>query len=237
MRERYWAYGVTTCAERINTLLPRTLASLAVAGFDKPVVFADGVDGLMLPGLTTVPRGKQPLKTVGNWVLGLWELLVRHPRAEYFAMFQDDLVMCKGVRQYLSQCQWPDRGYLNLYTFPHNQAVAKGGWFEAKECANGPLYHGRMGQKGLGAVALCFTRDAVVDLLSNRRVIERPLDAVWPAAKLDGMVVTTMNDTGWREYCHDPSLVQHVGESSSMGNRPHPLATSFKGEQWSAVSS
>lgn len=235
MSQRYWACGLTTCAARVDTLLPRTLASLAAAGFDKPIIFADGIESLSIPGHTTVCRGKQPLKTVGNWVLGLWELLIRHPKAERFAMFQDDFVMCKGVRQYLDTVAWPERGYLNLYTFPLNQSVAKPGWFEAKECANGPLYHGKMGQKGLGAVALCFTRDAVIDLLANKRVIERPLDAVWPTAKLDGMIVTTMNDTGWREYCHDPSLVQHMGAQSSMGNRPHPSAISFKGEDWSVI--
>lgn len=250
MRTENWAYGVTSCAERINTLLPQTLRSLATAGFDRPRLFIDGIGheeaGRVEKkfGLEVTAHDK-PLKTVGNWVTALWELLVRNPTINRFALFQDDLLTCRDLRQYLDNSKWPEKGYLNLYTFPLNQAVAPSagrgeagacsGWFEAKECANGPLYHGKMGQKGLGAVALCFTRDAVIDILSARRTAMRPLDAVWPTSKLDGLIVTAMNDAGWREYCHDPSLVQHTGERSSMGNNKHPLATSFKGEQWSAL--
>lgn len=240
-----WAYGVTTCKARIDTLLPKTLVSLHNGGFTAPIVFADGCgDPVALSDrlhLNVVARGKVPLSTVGNWVMGLWELLIRNPTADKFAMFQDDLIMSAGVKEYLDKCKWPEKGYLNLYTFPLNQAVAPsaangkaGTWFEAKECANGPLYYGRLGQKGLGAVALCFTRDAVIDLLSSRHVVERPIDAVYPTKKLDGCIVTAMNKAGWREWCHDPSLVQHVGAESSIGNRPHPLATSFKGEEWNA---
>lgn len=248
-----WAYGVTSCAERVDTLLPKTLLSLAHAGFDKPRVFIDGCKDSAAIAISLAQRSPMlvgievschypAMKTVGNWVAGLWELLVRNPTADRFAMFQDDLVICKDVRRYLDASHWPAKGYLNLLTFPSNQGVAPrspagrgAGWFEARECYNGPLYHGKVGQKGLGAVALCFTREAVLDILSSRHVVERPLDAVWATKKLDGMVVTAMNQLGWREYCHDPSLVQHTGEVSSIGNRPHPLAPSFRGEQWSAM--
>lgn len=259
MQRSNWAYGVTTCAERVDTLLPATLLSLHRAGFTKPTIFADGVaDPIRLQmnlstrspalvDLEVVARGRTPVKTFGNWVMGLWELLIRNPKCDRFAMFQDDLVMSLCVREYLDRIVWPTKVYLNLYTFPLNQAVAapsagsslagRAGWgfFEGKLCANGPEYHGRLGNKGLGAVALCFTRDAVVDLLSSRHVVTRPMDACWPTGKLDGCIVTALNTAGWREYCHDPSLVQHIGEQSSMGNKRHPSATSFKGENWSAM--
>ncbi len=239
-----WAYGVTTCAERLKTLLPRTLVSLRNAGFTDPLVFADGVEQLTLPNYTVVCRGKS-LKTVGNFALGLWELLVRNPTASKFAMFQDDLIACSDLMRYLDTVRWPAKGYLNLYTFPQNQAVAPSaapgnagtcsGWFESKECNNGPLYHGKRVQKGLGALALCFTREAVVDLLSSRHLVERPIDACFPTSKLDGCIVTALAKEGWREYCHDPSLVQHIGVQSSMGNNRHPDAPSFKGEHWSPI--
>jgi hypothetical protein len=39
---RTWAYGITTVPSRLTTLLPRTITSLAAAGFDKPHLFVDG---------------------------------------------------------------------------------------------------------------------------------------------------------------------------------------------------
>ena len=39
-----WAYGITTVPSRRENLFERTLQSLAVAGFDNPRLFVDGVD-------------------------------------------------------------------------------------------------------------------------------------------------------------------------------------------------
>lgn len=249
MRRLNCAYGVTTCKARLHDLLPITLRSLAQAGFDKPRLFVDGVthaeaDKLERQhGTPVTSRATTPLKTFGNWFLALWELLIREPACEYYAIFQDDIVACRDLRAYLDNVQWPDKGYLNLYTFPMNQALAPCaasgrvgyGFYQAKEYERGPDYHGKKGQTGLGAVALCFTRDAVIDLLSSRHAVERPLSVAWSTAKVDGCIVTSMNKAGWREYVHDPSLVQHMGKHSTMGNQRHPDAPSFKGETWSAL--
>ena len=40
---------------------------------------------------------------------------------------------------------------------------------------------------------------------------------------------------GWAEYVHAPSLVQHIGERTSMGNKPQPSADSFPGEEFDAT--
>jgi hypothetical protein len=34
---------------------------------------------------------------------------------------------------------------------------------------------------------------------------------------------------------HHPSLVQHTGDVSAMGNRPHQKASSFPGEEYDAL--
>lgn len=228
-----WAYGVTTITLRRETLLPRTLASLKRAGFVEPTLFVDGtkdIEGWEREfGLPVVARSTT-IRTYGNWVLALGELLIRNPTAERFAMFQDDFVTYPNLRPFLERNEYPHRkGYWNLYTFPANQelCVTKEGnqvkgWFESN-------------QRGLGAVALVFDKQAVLDLLTHSHMIGRPLsvDRGWRA--VDGGIVTAMKKVGYKEMVHNPTLVQHSGLVSSMGNRKHPLATSYRGEQFDAM--
>ena len=132
-----------------------------------------------------------------------------------------------GLKTYLERtgpAVFAERGYLNLYTFPVNQAIGDavkpgGGWFKAN-------------QMGKGAVALVFPRDAVIDLLSTRSMLERAQDVHRGHRSIDGAVVTAMGERGWVEYCHNPSLVQHTGDVSAIGNPPHYKADSFRGEAY-----
>lgn len=223
-----WAYGVTTVPSRKDILLPRTLASLEGAGFPKPRLFVDGLkdpkeyDGF---GLEVTARDPQ-IKTFGNWMLAMWELYVRDPLADRYAVFQDDFVTYKNLREYLEKCVYPTKGYWNLYTFPSNQKLAPEdgkGWFEAN-------------QLGKGAVALVFSRDAVTTLLSQDHILRRPQNSGNRKYRaVDGAIVTAFRKEGWKEYTHNPSLVQHTGERTSMGNRKHQLAVSFRGEGYDAL--
>ena len=222
-----WAYGVTTCPQRRKDLLPRTLASLSAAGFDKPRLFIDGAAGgtdWTSFGLGCTFRFPT-IHTYGNWVLGLAELYVREPAADRYAMFQDDLVTCKNLRRYLDSVQYPEKGYWNLYTFPSNQSLAPGG-------GKTGWYHSN--QFGRGAVALIFDRQTVLTLLTHQHMVERPMDAHRGWKTVDGGILTALQKAGWVEWVHDPSLVQHTGLASSMGNKPHKLAVSFPGEEWDA---
>src|SRR5690348_4917848 len=105
-----WSYGVTTVLERRDNLLPRTLKSLAAGGFDKPRLFVDGCpaasyyDGFGLEVTIRNPR----IRTHPHWVLSLLELFGRDPTADRFALFQDDLVCYKNLRDYLGGCRYPD---------------------------------------------------------------------------------------------------------------------------------
>jgi hypothetical protein len=237
-----WAYGLTTVPQRRATLLPRTLASLREGGFPEPVLFVDGANHKLaedyerefsLPAVGRFPT----IKTFGNWALGLAELTIRNPLCDRFAMFQDDFVTSKGLRDYLDACPFPDGkegrglGYLNLYTFDFN-------WARAPRTGEG----GRTGDRakgwfttsgrGLGAVALVFNREGAWDLLTSKEnIVTRPAEAgVRAYSAIDGGIVDAMKRKGYREYCHNPSLVQHIGISSTMGNNRHPSANSFLGE-------
>lgn len=222
-----WSYGVTTVEDRVHDLLPKTLASLKDAGFDNPRLFVDGVentllyDDFQLEITTHYPR----LRTYGNWVLALWELYVRNPAADRYAIFQDDFICYKNLRTYLDQCDYPEKGYWNLFSFMDNEPLVANanGWIEAKRLT------------GRGAVALVFNRDAVTTLLSSIHIANRPQDSKRGHRLVDGGVVQAFYNAGWTEYVHAPSLVQHTGKVSSMGNTRHPSAKTFKGKDFNAL--
>jgi len=95
-----WSYGVTTVKQRLDDgTLERTLKSLALAGFDCPRLFLDGIKDVS-PfekfGLEMTSRYPN-VRRFGNWVLSMWELYLREPTATHYAIFQDDFVTYKGL--------------------------------------------------------------------------------------------------------------------------------------------
>jgi len=112
-----------------------------------------------------------------------------------------------------------------LYTFPQNQKLSNGrkGWYASN-------------QRGRGAVALGFNKDAVNLLLSSQHMVQKVQCRKRPHRNLDGAIVTAFKKYNAYEYVHNPSLVQHIGEQSSMGNSRHPHAQSFPGEDLDALS-
>ncbi len=223
-----WTYGITTTPQRIDDLFPRTLNSLKTAGFEKPWIFVDGLEDPQpyhqfdAAGITV----RHPnIRTHGNWVLSLYELYIRTPDANRYALFQDDFITYNSLREYLETCEYPDDGYWNLYTFPENQRLCPDGyegWYKSN-------------QRGKGAVALVFSLDAVTTLLGHDHMIQRPKDTHRGYKAVDGGIVTAMKKAGYREYVHNPSLVQHTGTISSMGNKRQALATSFRGEEFNCL--
>lgn len=226
-----WAYGVTTVPQRRKTHLPQTLASLRNAGFDKPRLFVDGAaDASSWKeefALEAVARGTEGnIRTFGNWMLALWELRIREPWADFYAIFQDDIVISANAKKYIEQNPFPDYGYANLYTVPHNQDLCqKGhtGWFKSN-------------QLGKGALALVFWHDSVLKLLSSDHMADRPGDAVRGHRSVDGGVVDSLRKKGVSEYCHSPSIVQHLGMESTMETTPRRVAETFRGEGFDLLS-
>jgi hypothetical protein len=222
-----WVVGITTVPKRLdNGTFQRTLASLRRAGFESPRIFVDGLehpDTYRQFGLPITTRWPA-IRTYGNWILGLGELYLRSPSATRYAMFQDDLITYTNLREYLEKSQYPEKGYCNLYTFPQNQEIAPAcrGWFLSN-------------QLGRGAVALVFNREAVIDLLTNQHTVVRAQDPKRGWQSIDGGIVTSLKNAGWKEYCHNPSLVQHVCGMSTMDHGPFPEAPAWRGEHFDAL--
>lgn len=225
MAQIRWTYGVTTVPQRLDNLLPYTLASLRTGGFDNPRLFIDGArDGGRWSRFGFEMTVRTPtIQTYGNWLLALLELYLRDSSADRYAIFQDDFMTYCNLRQYLESCKYPNQGYWNLYTFPENQKLArdKQGWYPSN-------------QRGKGAVALIFNGEAMAVLLSHKHMIDR-ISGREGKRSVDGGVLNAMRKSGWTEYVHNPSLVQHTGLVSSMSGKKHPLAESFKGEDFDAM--
>lgn len=214
-----WAYGVTTVHKRFDGLLPRTLASLSKAGFDKPRLFVDS-DGDQPAWWRDyeITHRSPPIYTFGNWMLAALELTIREPNADRYIIFQDDMITYPNLRSYLEWLPYPSKGYCNLYTFEQNEQPAKG-WYLSN-------------QYGRGAVALMFDNDAMRCLLRTEHMSLKPKSPDRGKINTDGAIVEAMKGASYKEYVHNPSLVQHIGEYSTMGNHIHRQAPTFKGESF-----
>lgn len=240
-----WQYGVTTVAGRLHSTLPRTLASLQKAGFPTPRLFIDGAGPQMAQwyldefSLPISPRNPK-LGLAANWCLSAVELYLYNPTADRYAIFQDDLLACANLRDYLDACPYPEKSYLNLFTFLDNEKLIRGnrGWIEAVplRTKNAQDFHGRRQQAGRGALALVFSREALTTLFQQTHIIHRPQSGEAGRTKIDGGIVEAMNQAGWREYVHNPSLVFHTGTTSTkQGARWSNNAKSFPGEPFNAL--
>lgn len=226
-----WSVGLTTVKDRLKTYLPKTLEYLERGGFHLPHLFIDGCSeydvGTEFDKCETTFRFRK-IGTVGNFMLGLWELYIRNPHATRYVMFQDDFVCVKNMRQYLEKVPYPNKGYCNLLAFPLNEKAAPTNMV-------GFFHPEKVKWRGLGAVALMFDKAAVQELLRSPHMIMKVGGVDRPKEKLDGGIVEGLRASGILEYVHVPSLVQHTGSVSTLGHMPYPKSETFPGEQHDAL--
>jgi hypothetical protein len=141
-----------------------------------------------------------------------------------YAIFQDDILICRGTREYLEQCVRPVNSYLNLFTFASNEHRIFGkpqGWIKSD-------------QLGHGGVALVFDHEAMFTLFQQQHILDKP-QLPNGRKNLDGAVQHAMVvQAKYTEYVHNPSLVQHIGDKSTAGNPKHPQALTFPGDSFDA---
>lgn len=226
-----WSYGITCVPSRFQDTLPRTVTSLSTAGFDKPVFFIDGfpkaADGPYPECTRGVPCVVRPLGlgAFGNFVLGMWELYIREPNADRYAMFQDDIVTCRNLRKYLEVSPYPKFGYLNLYTSGSNSKQNMLGWSLSD-------------QWGRGALALVFDNETMRLLLANKTFVDHRRNAHIGRKGIDKACMEAMKSIGRQEWIHNPSLVDHTGVAmSACGNKGSLYSTSpcFQGEDFDVM--
>jgi hypothetical protein len=127
--------------------------------------------------------------------------------APWLLVVQDDAIWTPGaatalcakaaVRQHLRT------GFLSPYvTASDVPSGSADGW---NEC--------RSGWDLCGALALCIPREAARELLQHPRFVKHPRDQ-----QVDAVVAASMLDLGRPSYVHVPSLVDHVGATSTLGH-------------------
>lgn len=203
-----WSYGITTHHSRHSTLFKQTIESLSRAGFPNPQIFLDGMqEGWTAPSdqLDGVTIRQPATGQYANWLLGLIQLFYAQPRAHYYAMFEDDLLACSNLREYIERTYPTDANrYLNLITHDQNLVLTGGvdGWHASN-------------QLGKGGVGLVFNRKVFRELMSSDLILR----GVRGIACGDGMTIQTLKPKGIIEYIHHPTLLQHTGEVSVLGHK------------------
>ncbi|NUQ66150.1 MAG: hypothetical protein HUU20_27115 [Pirellulales bacterium] len=198
-----WAIAVTT-APRPTATLACTLDSLRLAGWREFRVFAD-----------TAGVGAWR-----NWINALSTLVREEPDADAFAVVQDDVVVCRGLRRYLEQTLWPavDNVALCSPFTPAAYQERRRGWNVRWPPPNQFL------------VAAQFW----ILPPKSARAIVRDLGDVQARKGIDGRVGLWAEQTGRSVWYHAPSLAQHIADANSaIGNPPVAslrVAADFVGE-------
>jgi hypothetical protein len=223
---RSWAVGVLT-APRESPTLERTLASLGAAGWPDVRVFAE--PGAAVP--VTVPepsitRRSEKVLAWPNFLLGLWELLLRHPRADAYLMCEDDVVFCRGLRAYLEAEMWPAPrlGVVSLFASSAQEVRSHRSFY--------PVDYGRA---TWGAQALVFPNAAARAFVRHPEVVNhRDRGVMRGENHTDAVVGQWCRQAALSYYLHTPSLAQHIGDTSALwddttlaGRR---VAATFPGE-------
>ena len=75
-----------------------------------------------------------------------------------------------------------------------------------------------------------------MSLLHSQEFVSKPSHARKSTVCIDGCVNTSLRRDGYQEYVHAPSLLEHVGQVSAIGNKLCRPAPSFRGEDFDAMS-
>lgn len=158
-----------------------------------------------------------------NWVCSLSRLM-QAGKAEYYGVFQDDIVLCSNWKEYLLSIELPP--VFSLFT-PERYMSRKerGVWL--------PVYEG----KALWmAQALFFRADIATALLKDTEIHN-----AYGKANIDNRVGDFLERAGIPMHFHNPSLCEHIGEKSTIWSSEATLegdraAANFPGEDFDAMS-
>lgn len=205
-----WAVGVTTSPRREPTI-HRTVDSLKESGFF-PTVFAE--PGSFVDVDAPVVQRTFRHGCWKNYVETLRDLLSLKPDAQAIAVFQDDIVICKNVKDFLEHDLWPGlrTGAVSLYSAEEYES-------------QGVVGIDKRGFMVLGLCAVVYPRDVAHRLVHEFGHDWRGchcktsyVDDVTKKKAADTWVSSSLKAMGRDVFHYRPSLVQHISDVSSVGH-------------------
>jgi hypothetical protein len=203
-----WAVGIVTAPRKTPTL-DRCLASVLAAGW-RPRIFAEP-DSPIPKYDGPITQRTERLGAWSNHYLALHELAQREPRADAYVMLQDDAILAPDLRAYLESALWPGwpLGACSLYC---SKAYDRGqaGWTAFA------------GKWVWGAVAFVWPRESLWSYLTSGCAIRHTHDLYDKSSKKSQYKVDirigkwSHGTKGMPIYYPQPSLVQHIGATSSI---------------------
>jgi len=209
---------VVLTAPRPKKTLERTLRSLKKAGWE-PGVDPSSEVGIYQDGAS--------LGQFRAYMEALRCTVHRHPKADAYSVVEDDVVFCRGLREYLERTLWPGPVEKIALCSPYCPIAYRlrrwKGWHDSQSSQG--LYLA-------GSQAWVFPPQAARAILAEVAPLESPHGADWEIGRW-------ARATRWRVWYHTPSLAQHVGlGNSALGDNlvsDIRLAGDFVGEDANAM--
>lgn len=204
------AIAITTAPRKAPTL-ERAYKSLRAAAFDEEV-FVVAEPRTDIPAAVVSDRrvrvtvNATQLGCFGNWKHACNTLLTK-TKADWLLILQDDAIWQRGSASVLRQ-QMKDRsgtrtGFISPYLSAHDLKKSfTSGWNETHS-----------GWDWCGALAFCMARQAAEDLLKVECFVKHP-----GPKQVDAIVGRAFKELKRPSFAHLPSLVDHIGVTSTVGN-------------------
>jgi hypothetical protein len=202
------AVGVTTAPRRQETL-DTCLTSVSGAGWPRMHLFVDG-DAVISGKFERLcaARRRPQVGAWMNYVLSLRQLLVLEPAADTLLMLQDDVLFpsVPAIRKYIETMPWPSESpaLVSLYCSA-DYTAEQHGW-----CA-------WTGTWCYGALAFVFPRELAEAFLEDEIVNSYGAHPTGSGTGgIDTIIGQWADRNGVSVYRPTPSLVQHIGDVSSL---------------------
>jgi hypothetical protein len=224
---RNWCVGITACP-RTTGVVDQVIDSLRQNDW-QPTIYAEPETKIDTKDARIVRRDKI-YGCWTNWICALHDMYVNDVHAEGYAIFEDDILICKNLRNYLEHLmpRFERLGALSLYT-PERQARMHFG----QACVHDNAYRG---DAVWGTQAVVFSNYSLAFFLSSRTTINHRRIGIGKGnnKNRDSAIGVWAKAENQPFYYHTPSLVQHVGEESSVEHEFH-CASDFVGDSYDAM--
>lgn len=210
------AIGITT-APREKETLTATLRQIDKIGASEIMLFAEPFEDVFQYNYVTstydfkVHLSNGRLGAMKNWDRAL-KTLLRDTNAEYIGIFQDDILIDAATKDILRNTLRDKRDNLGFYSLflPVNHSniikdTSITGWRQAF-----------IGYGLAGACGFVFSRDSAEALLNNKGY---KTHVETKTQQIDAIVAQSMLQMKKDCFWHYPSLLKHVGETSTVGHK------------------